>query len=427
MKQSLLFQKTTKDISKEEVSLNAQLLTKAGFINKLMAGVYSYLPMGYKVLNNIEDIVRDEMNKVGGQEVFLPALHPRENWETTGRWEGLDVLFRLKGAGDKDYALGATHEEVITPLAQTVISSYKDMPISAYQIQTKFRNEARAKSGILRGREFRMKDLYSFHTEQECLDKFYEEVTQAYKNVYARCGLGDITYLTHADGGTFSKYSHEFQTLTESGEDMIYLIPGTDEAINEEIINDQDALKELVKDYKAGDEKNFKKVKAAEVGNIFKLGTKYSGAFNLTVQNAEGKEITPIMGCYGIGTTRLMGTVAECLSDDKGLVWPLELAPYKLHIIPMVKTEEEQAIVDNLYESFIKEGLEPLLDDREGKKFSMGTKLADADLLGMPFRVIISSKTLAENSAELTIRATGEVKMVKIENLQKTIKELVRA
>lgn len=421
MKLSQSFAKTTKDISKDEISLNAQLLIKGGYVNKLMAGVYSYLPLGLKVLTNIENIVRDEMNKVRGQEVFLPAIHPKEIWETTGRWEGLDVLYRLKGAGDKDLALGATHEEVITPLAMAMLSSYKDMPVSAYQIQTKFRNEARAKSGILRGREFRMKDLYSFHTSQECLDSYYKEVTQAYKNVYARCGLGDITFFTHADGGTFSKFSHEFQTLTESGEDIIYLIPGTDEAINEEIINDTEALKELIPGYKEGDEKNFKAVKAAEVGNIFKLGTKYSGAFNMQVAGEDGKLMTPLMGCYGIGTSRLMGTIAECLSDDKGLVWPTEIAPYKVHMVTIVKGDDEVALCEDIYNKLNASGLSTIIDDRA--KVSVGAKLTDADLLGMPYRVVIGKKTLEQESAEVTNRKTGETEMVKLENLVSFLQE----
>jgi prolyl-tRNA synthetase len=421
MRLSQSFAKTTKDISKEEVSLNAQLLIKGGYVNKLMAGVYSYLPLGLRVLTNIENIVRDEMNKIGGQEVLLPALQPREIWDATGRWDEVDVLFKLKGAGDKDLTLGATHEEVITPLAMSMISSYKDMPVSAYQIQTKFRNEARAKSGILRGREFRMKDLYSFHTSQDCLNDYYLKAKGAYENVFARCGLGDITFFTHADGGAFSKYSHEFQTLTESGEDIIYLIPGTNEAINEEIINNIEALKELVPNYKEGDEKNFKAVKAAEVANIFKLSTKFTGAINMTVQDAEGKQVTPVMGCYGIGTSRLMGTIAECLSDDKGLVWPTEIAPYKVHMVTIVKGDEEVALCDKVYTDLNKANLDTIIDDRA--KVSVGAKLAEADLLGMPYRVVIGKKTLEQESAEVTCRKTGETEMVKLENLVSFLQE----
>jgi prolyl-tRNA synthetase len=422
MKQSMLFQKTTKDISKEEVSLNAQLLLRAGFINKLMAGAYSYLPMGIKTIANIEKIVREEMNAIGGQEILMPALQPKEIWDQTQRWD-MDVLYKLKGHGDSDLALGPTHEEVVTPLAQTVISSYKDMPVAAYQIQTKFRNEARAKSGILRGREFKMKDLYSFHESQECLDAFYEKATQAYHKVFARCGLGNITKLTYADGGAFSKYSHEFQTLSKSGEDTIYLVPGTDIAINKEIIDDKEALASIIPNYKDGDEKNLKTAKAIETGNIFKLGTKFSGSFNMNVQGKDGKPVTPIMGCYGIGISRLMGTIAECLSDDKGLVWPTEIAPYKAHIIPIVKSYEDNAIVENVYTELNKAGLDTLLDDRA--KLSVGAKLADADLLGMPFRLVISAKTLADNSAELTIRQTGDVKMVKLADILPTLQKLM--
>nr|HPQ50739.1 prolyl-tRNA synthetase [Alphaproteobacteria bacterium] len=320
MRLSALVTKTVKDVSQSDVSRNAQLLTKAGFVDQLMAGVYSYLPMGLRVLSNIENIIREEMETIGAQEILMPALQPREIWDQTERWNKVDVLFKLKGAGDRDLALGPTHEEVVTPLIGRFIQSYRDLPKAVYQIQTKFRNEPRAKSGLLRGREFRMKDMYSFHMDQRGLDDFYELAIEAYKNVYRRCGLGDSTLLTYASGGVFSKYSHEFQTVTPYGEDIVYRVPDTDIAINKELMNDRDALAGIIPNYKEGDEKNLEELKAIEVGNIFKLGSRFTDSFNVEYAGVDGEKRKVVMGCYGIGPSRIMGTIAEVLSDDRGLV-----------------------------------------------------------------------------------------------------------
>jgi prolyl-tRNA synthetase len=415
MRQSQLFQKTTKNVSKADVSRNAQFLTKGGYVHQLMAGVYSYLPLGLRVLNNIENIIREEMNGLGGQEILMPALQPREIWDQTGRWDKMDVLFKLKGAGDRDLALGATHEEVVTPLAAGLINSYKDMPVAVYQMQTKFRNEARAKSGLLRGREFRMKDMYSFHTDQEDLDGFYEQVTQAYTKIYQRCGLGDITKVTYASGGVFSKYSHEFQTITEFGEDSIYLVPDTNQAINKEIIGDIDALKEIVPNYKDGDEKSFEQVKAIEVGNIFKLGIKFSDVCALRFTDKDGSQKIPVMGCYGIGPSRVMGTIAECLSDDRGLVWPEEIAPYRVHLISLVHESDDVAKCEEIYSALQGSGVTVLYDDRA--EVRAGAKLADSDLLGIPNRLVVSKKTLADNAVEWKKRAAVETSLLPIAHL----------
>ncbi|MHB9148449.1 MAG: proline--tRNA ligase, partial [Candidatus Amoebophilus sp.] len=311
MKLSNLITKTRKEASSQDVSVNAQLLERAGYISRLMAGVYSFLPLGLRVLTNIENIIREEMTKLGGQEILMPALQPRENWNITDRWDKVDVLFKLKGAGDRDLCLGPTHEEIVTPLIGSYIQSYKDLPTAVYQIQTKFRNEPRSKSGLLRGREFRMKDLYSFHRTQEDLDNFYEQAKIAYQNIFTRCGLGDITYLTYASGGVFSKYSHEFQTSTQYGEDIIYLCTNCSIAINKELI-------EEVFECPQCKEVKLEEQKAIEVGNIFKLGTKFSNAFNLSYLDEFGKSQEIIMGCYGIGSSRLMGTIVEILHDNKG-------------------------------------------------------------------------------------------------------------
>lgn len=406
MRRTHLFQRTTKDIAKTEVSKNAQLLLRAGFVHQLMAGAYSYLPLGLKVLANIENIIRDEMNKVGGQEILMPALQPREVWDTTGRWDAIDVLFKLKGAGDRDLALGPTHEEVVTPLAATVIHSYKDLPVSVYQLQTKFRNEARAKSGLMRGREFRMKDMYSFHTSQADLDSYYDKVIEAYTNVYKRCGLGGCTLLTYATGGAFSKYSHEFQTLTDAGEDVVYKLPGTNTAINKELIDDKDALADIIPNYKPGDEDKLEQVKAVEVGNIFKLGTRFSEACGLEYTDKEGKRNFPIMGCFGIGSSRLMGSIAEVLGDENGLVWPEEVAPFRVGLINLRANDEKCAqAADKLYADFTHAGITVLYDDRDT---SAGEKFTEMDLMGLPWQCTIGPKGLDKGTAEWKNRATGE-------------------
>lgn len=415
MRLSRLVSQTSKDTSKSDVSRNAQLLTRAGYINKLMAGVYSFLPLGLRVLNRIENIIREEMDAIGGQEVLMPAMHPREIWDQTGRWDKVDVLFKLKGAGDRDLALGPTHEEVVTPLVTSFIQSYRDLPVAVYQIQTKFRNEPRAKSGLLRGREFRMKDLYSFHASQEDLDAFYEKATQAYHRVYQRCGLGDITLLTYASGGIFSRYSHEFQTLTPYGEDVVYRVPGTNIAINKEIVDDTEALSELMPGYKPGDEKTLEELKAIEVGNIFKLGSRFTEAFSSFFADEQGKPQKIVMGCFGVGPSRIMGTIAECLSDDRGLIWPREIAPYQVHLISLGRSEEDARRCDELYERMLQNGIEALCDDRGNVQ--AGEKLADADLIGIPYRIVVSKKTLEQDAVEFKARSGDEIKIIPLDKI----------
>ena len=410
MKLSDLCTKTIKDTSSADVSRNAQLLTRAGYINQLMAGVYSYLPLGCRVLNKVENIVREEMNAIGAQEILMPALQPKEIWETTGRWDKVDVLFKLSGQGDRDLALGPTHEEVVTPLIGSYIQSYRDLPKKVYQIQTKFRNEPRAKSGLLRGREFRMKDMYSFHVDQKGLDEFYEQAIQAYKNVYKRCGLGELTLLTYASGGIFSKYSHEFQTITPYGEDVVYRIPGTDVAINREIIEDKEVLTELLPDYKDGDEAKLEELKAIEVGNIFKLGSRFTDSFGVEFAGADGQKGKVVMGCYGIGPSRVMGTIAEVLSDDKGLIWPNEVAPFQVHLVSLCRDDVDVKICNDLYQQIQYLGIDVLYDDRQSVQ--AGEKLADADLIGIPLRIFVSKKTIAQNAVEIKGRLDNESQMV---------------
>ncbi len=404
MRQTKLFTKTTKDTPKGEEAKNAQLLIRAGFINKEMAGVYSFLPLGLRVIRKIEAIIRDEMdNTLNASEIFMPALHPLENYEKTGR-DNIDVLFRTELATGRSLVLGQSHEEVVVPLAKNHIFSYRDLPVYVYQIQNKFRNELRAKSGILRGREFSMKDLYSFHVDEEDLNRYYEQSKKAYKNIFERAGIGDSTYMTFADGGTFSKYSHEFQTVTEAGEDIIHLCSDCEVAINEEIIDEQEKCPEC------GEKSKLVEKKAIEVGNIFKLKTKFSDAFNLTYTDEDGKEKPVYMGCYGIGVGRLMGAVLEVNSDKNGMIWPEEIAPYQVHLIPIGDKAREKA--EEIYENFDQE---ILYDDRDT---SVGDKFADADLMGIPYRVVISDKTLKKDSVEIKKRSEEEEKLVKIDNLQ---------
>jgi len=403
MRQTQLFTRTIKELPKDETSYNAQTLIRAGFIDKLAAGVYSFLPLGWRVMNKIREIIREEMFKIDGQEINMPALAPKENWEASGRYESLDILFKTIGSDEREYVLNPTHEEVVTPLASKFIFSYRELPFAVFQIQTKFRNEKRAKAGLLRGREFLMKDLYSFHVDQADLDAYYDRAIQAYKNIFARLGLGDKTYLTYASGGSFSKYSHEFQTLTEAGEDLIYACPHCKVAVNKEIIDEQNTCPEC------GEKKLIEK-KAVEVGNIFKLVTKFSEAFNLQYQTAEGSKKPVIMGCYGIGLSRILGTIVEACHDEKGIIWPETVAPFKVHLLSLNENEE----ADKIYEALKNAGIEVLYDDRD---LAAGEKFVDADLIGCPYRLVISKKTLAQQSGEIKNRQTGQEEMVKISEL----------
>lgn len=402
MYQSNLISKTRKQISQSEESLNAQILIKAGFIEQVMAGVYAYLPLGYKVIQNIENIVREELSKISAQELLLPALHPKSYWEKTGRWDTLDVLYKFTSYyTSTELALGSTHEEIITPIAKNFIQSYQDLPLAVYQIQTKFRDEKRAKSGILRGREFIMKDLYSFHSSEADLDKYYELVTKAYLNIYNRLGIGDITLKTYASGGTFSKYSHEFQTISDIGEDTIFVCKKCNIAINEEIIADQNSCPEC-------GNSNLIQKKAVEVGNIFKLQTKYSQAFDLNFMNEKGLSQPVIMGCYGIGISRLMGVLVEIFAKNESkMQWPAEISPFDIHLIA-INTDNKEVLqkAEEIYKKLQKQRKNVLFDNRNERP---GIKFAEADLIGITNRIIISNKTLEKNGIELN----GEIVDIK--------------
>ncbi len=389
MLQSHLFTKTRKEAPKDEVSKNAELLIRAGYIHKEMAGAYSFLPLGLRVIKNIQEIVRQEMNAVGGQEVNLTALQDKNLWEKTGRWDDkvVDNWFKTELKNGTEVGLGFSHEEPLTQILSEYVSSYRDLPVSIYQFQTKFRNELRAKSGIMRGREFSMKDMYSFSRTEEEHTKIYESIKGAYVNVFKRVGLGAVTYPTFASGGVFSKYSEEFQTVSEAGEDLIYIDEKKGIAVNKEVLV-PDVLNELGIDQASLVEK-----KAIEVGNIFNLGTRFSEPLDLKFVDEKGEKQTVIMGCYGIGISRLMGTIVEALSDERGIVWPAAVAPFTIHLVRLGDSDGVREKTDKLYKALSAKGISVLCDDRDLRP---GEKFADSDLIGIPWRVVVSEKTVGE-------------------------------
>jgi prolyl-tRNA synthetase len=414
MRVSQLFTKTIKNAPADEVAKNAQLLIRAGFIHKEMAGVYAYLPLGLRVLENIKRVVREEMNAIGGQEVAMTTLQPRDIWEKTDRWDDkkVDNWFKTKLANGTELGVGLTHEEPIVDAVSGYLNSYKDMPFYVYQIQNKFRNELRAKSGLLRGREFLMKDMYSFSATQEVHETAYEEVIEAYHRVYSRLGLGDITYRTYADGGIFTpRFSDEFQTLSEVGEDKIFVDETKKIAINEEIMTDENMTKLGL------NREDLVEKKGVEVGNTFHLESKYTDALDVYYTDENGQQQSIIMGCYGIGVSRLVGVIAEHFSDDKGLVWPENIAPFKVYL---VRIGGEKAIehADELYKELTAKGVEVMYDDRNERP---GAKFADAELMGIPYRVTVSDRLIEANQYELTKRVGGETQTLTREALFATL------
>ena len=409
MRLSKTFVKTLREAPKDETARNGALLVRAGYVHKEMAGVYDYLPLGMRVIEKIKGIIREELNKIGCQEVLLSTLQNPEPWEKTGRFsdQEVDIWFKTELASGGVLGLAPTHEEPMTNLLKTYISSYKDLPLYVYQFQTKFRNELRAKSGILRGREFLMKDLYSFHTSEKDLDKFYEQVEKAYDQIYARVGLGDCTFKTFASGGIFSKYSHEYQTILPVGEDTIYYNSDKSLVLNKEVFND-----EVLKEFGVSKE-DFEETTAAEVGNIFKLKFKYSEPLGLKYIDEENKPQTVYMGCYGIGVSRLMGVIAEKYADDKGLYLPESVAPFKIYLVGIGEKGMRKA--EEIYQGN-EEAI--LFDDRDKRP---GEKFADSELIGLPLRVVVSDKTLDESAVEITVRRTGETKKISFEELSRIV------
>lgn len=409
---SKLFSKTLRQPPKEADTVNHKFLTQAGFVDQLMAGVYSYLPLGLRVLRHIEQVVREEMDNIGGQEVLMPILHPSDIWKTTGGWDKIDVLFKIKSRTEKDYALGQSEEEVVTPLVMSRVNTYKDLPLAVYQIHWKYRDELRAKSGILRGREFLMKDMYSFHETQDDFLEFYEIAKEAYKKVYSRLGL--TAKVTEASGGSFTeKISYEFMVLTDAGEDDILYCSECDYCINTEIA-----------ETKVGDPcpkcgSKLDTAKASEVGNVFDLGQKYGKDFDLSFLDRDGKKQYPVMGCYGIGISRIMGVIVEKYHDDKGIIWPDSVAPFQLHLVGLDMDDSVVAKkAEDTYKLLQAEGVEVLFDDRVG--VSAGEKFADSDLIGIPYRVVISKKTAEK--LEVKKRSEKETKFLSLEELLSLIK-----
>ncbi len=389
MKMSQLFTRTLREAPADEVAKNAQLLIRAGYVYKEMAGVYAYLPLGLRVIDKIKQIVREEMNAIDSNELIMTSLQSKAVWEKTGRWDSgtVDVWFKSKLQDGTEVGLGWSHEEPIVEMMKHYIKSYKDLPVSLYQFQTKMRNELRAKSGIMRGREFVMKDMYSFHATKEDLDEYYQRTIEAYKKVYNRLGFGEDTYVTFASGGAFTKFSHEFQTICDAGEDTIYLHRGKNIAVNEEVIDD--AVNEL------GISRNeLEPVRAAESGNIFNFGSQKTDEMGLYYVGEDGQRHSLYIGSYGIGITRAMGVVVEKYADERGLVWPEAIAPFRVHLVQIGDvTEQAQALYNELNEK----GIEVLWDDRDVRA---GEKFADADLIGLPHRVVVSEKHVATQHYE---------------------------
>ncbi len=414
MRQSQLFTKTRKEAPKDETSKNAQLLIRAGFVHKEMAGVYAYLPLGIRVIEKIQQIVREEMDAVGGQELIMSSLQRKELWETTDRWsdKNVDVWFKSALKNGTEVGFGWSHEEPITNMMKNYISSYRDLPAFVYQFQTKMRNELRAKSGIMRGREFVMKDMYSYTTDEAQHQAFYDETIEAYLRVFARVGLGDDTFVTFASGGAFTQFSHEFQTITDAGEDVIYINREKNIAINEEVMNEE-TLKELgvTKD-------ELEEVKTAEVGNIFNFGTKKCEQLGLEFADESGKNVPVFLGSYGIGITRLMGVIVEHFSDEKGIVWPKEVAPYAVHLITLCKDAADIEKAESLYTLLRDAGVEVLYDDRDARP---GEKFADSELMGIPTRIVVSPRTLEKGEVEVVDRMTGTEQHVVLSEIIMTV------
>lgn len=411
MRRTQLFTKTRKNFPADEASKNAQLLIQAGYIHKEMAGVYAYLPLGLSVLENIKQIVREEMNAVLGQELIMTNLQPKENWEITSRWndEVVDIWFKTKLKDATDVGLAWSHEEPIMGMMKHFVNSYRDLPVSVYQFQTKLRNELRAKSGIMRGREFVMKDMYSLHSSSSDLEDYYQKVINAYKNVFNRLGIGNDTFVTFASGGAFTKFSHEFQTLCDTGEDTLYVNREKDIAINEEVLDE--AIKEM--GIKIED---LKKEKSSEVGNIFNFGTEKSEQMGIAFTDVDGSQKPIYLASYGIGITRLMGVIAEKFSDKSGLVWPEQIAPFKAYLVNV--GNETTVESEKIYKKLKGHGVKILWDDRDERP---GSKFADADLLGIPYRIVISEKTIEKNGIEFKKRNENSAKIISEEELIKQL------
>ncbi|MEK7211322.1 MAG: aminoacyl--tRNA ligase-related protein [Patescibacteria group bacterium] len=434
---SKLFGKTSKSAPHDADSVNARFLAQGGFVDQVMAGVFTWLPLGLRVLRKVENIVREEMDALGAEEILMPALEPKENWEKSGRWQTVGILYKIKSRDGRELALGPTHEEIVTPLVGKFVKSYKDLPVALYQIQTKFRDEPRAKSGVLRGREFEMKDLYSFHADEADLEKYYPQVVKAYLKIFKRLGIK--AEITSALGGSFSPTSDEFQLIAESGEDKLSYCANDKKYFNQELTGDKTVCPLCGGELK-------KEVRGIEIGNTFKLKYKFADAFNVQYTDKDGKRQKVVMGCYGIGVSRLVGAIVEASHDDRGIIWPKSVAPYLVHLVILggrpsptltkaapnspplgARTPSERGArgrggvykaAMKIYDDLTKSGVEVLCDDRD---VSPGEKFGDADLIGAPLRLVVSEKTLAKKSVEWKERKSEAIKLVKISSLKKEL------
>jgi len=409
MRVSKLFTKTSKNVPTDETSKNAQLLMRAGFVYKVMAGVYDYTPLGLRVLDKIKQIIREEMNSVGGQELMMSSLQRKDTWEATGRWDdkAVDIWFKSKLKDGTEVGLAWSHEEAIVEMVKQYVESYKDLPINVYQFQIKLRNELRSKSGIMRGREFLMKDMYSCSLDTEQHDKFYSDTIDAYNRVFERLGIGKDTFMTFASGGAFTEFSHEFQTICDAGEDTIFVHRGKNIAINEEIATDKHLAGLDIK------REDLEKFKSAEVGNIFNFGTKKSEDMNFSYTNKEGKKQFVHLGSYGIGITRLMGVIVEKFCDEKGMIWPANIAPFRVYLV-RIGSDAVITYADELYNELTSKGIEVLYDDRDVRP---GQKFADSELLGIPYRVTVSDRMQDDRTYELVERSNGQKALLTYEQL----------
>ncbi len=401
IRQSLLFSKTRREAPKDEVALNARLLTQAGFIYKELAGAYAFLPLGRLVLEKLTRLIRRELAQLGASEVLMTSLQAPTNWQATERWD-LPVWYKLSNDDKKKSELGLawTHEEAMTTMLRGFVNSYQDLPRAVHQFQTKFRREERAKSGLLRGREFVMNDLYYFTATADDLDKFYESVMATYRRIFDLIGLGEKTFLTVSSGGDFSPWSHEFQTITDAGEDTIYLDRARGLAVNKEVY-DEKTLSKL-----GLHSEELETVKAIEVGNIFKLGTRFSGALGLEYRDAAGEKQPVVMGSFGLGVSRLVGALVEVWGGEKTMLWPAAIAPALVHLIGLeIDKVEVRAEAENIIRRLEAAGVEVLFDDRA---VSAGEKFADADLIGLPHRLIVSSRQMVAQTVEWQNRQTKE-------------------
>jgi prolyl-tRNA synthetase len=416
MKRTQLFIKTQKQAPADEVAKNAQLLIRAGFVYKVMAGVYAYTPLGIRVVEKIKQIVREEMNEIGGAELIMTALQRPDTWQTTKRWDDdvVDVWFKTKLKDGQDVGLAWSHEEAIIEMIKQHVASYKDLPQYVYQFQTKFRNELRSKSGIMRGREFVMKDMYSMSLDSEQHEDFYQKCIESYMKIFHRLGIGEDTFVTYASGGAFTKFSHEFQTICDAGEDTVYMNSDRSVVLNEEVV-DEDTLKQM-----GINREDLTPVVTAEVGNIFNFGTQKSEEMEFVFTNKEGHKQYVHLGSYGIGITRVMGVLAEKLSDEKGLVWPMNVAPFHVYLATIGDVNNKS---NELYEKLQSEGIEVLYDDRDERP---GNKFADADLMGIPIRLVVSERTLEHNNVELKLRNSEETELVNLDDCISKIKDIIR-